>query len=728
MIRLAVILLISLLAPKALADSANLRAEMQRLVSKGNAEYDRSNRRGITLYADSLRNLLVANEICGNDSVEFWGHWNKLVGDWYYENGNFEVESFPVSERYFMASLGLFDGASFLQGSLTASPVIHRELAQLYYRLGEYSKALEHTELALNAYQQAYELQEFDDTYNVDLYTTYLDLQAQLAMCHARTGLVEKALEEINALIDAFPKGSERYLETLRKKAKIVMLSGAGDCKVQALPLYREYLNFKQKDAIDGLAGMTRVEREDYWMRVRPFVADCYLLEEVDTGFLYDVTMFAKGLLLQLSQMSQQQAVNTLKYSWRQVQQRLRKDACAIEFVQYAMADGSQHLGALVLGKTGAPKWVYISAADSLSNRKVEGQPLAKRLQSTSGVYHTPIYADSLLASTIWNAQMVKAIGDAKRVYFAPDGMLHQLAIEYFTPEAIAEKELYRLTSTRRLLQPASTPRGAALLAGGVNYDQSAEETSSSINDAQAYDYLHKLNAKFTYLPGTQQECDSVVVARHCAQDIVLNGSDVTEEAFRSLCGQYPLVAISTHGYFAAPTAPMGTDIKPCYSDESLSQSVIALAGVNKSLNDNTFEAVNPDGLLSAKELSEIDMSGVDLAILSACQTGLGHVTADGVYGMQRGLKNAGVGAMVLSLWNVDDEATARLMSEFHKNLASGMTTHDAFVAARKEIPKITKTIRRKSYGTDRLRGDNIIHPFDEPQYTHAFILIDAIE
>ena len=73
------------------------------------------------------------------------------------------------------------------------------------------------------------------------------------------------------------------------------------------------------------------------------------------------------------------------------------------------------------------------------------------------------------------------------------------------------------------------------------------------------------------------------------------------------------------------------------------------------------------DGILTANELSLLDLGNTDMAVLSACETALGSYTTEGVYGLQRGFKEAGVRSMILSLWNVNARATSLFMHELYR-------------------------------------------------------------
>lgn len=712
---------------------------MRDLVEKGNDEYMRSHRQGIKLYADSIEHVLQRRSAAGLlgriDSLEYTADVYKLRGDWHYENSNYEEASYATAEEYFNKALEIYKSESAFNGTRRNAPMIHRELAQLYYKMQRYSEALEHTDSAYEAFacQVDNEFEKGDEEYE-----TYLDLKSQLAMCQMRMGNHDEALRLIEEVLEEYPKNSAKYHEVLRKKAKIITRKGEGDYARKALELYKQYFQWIRKDALATLSTMTAEEREGYWMRMRPFVADCYQTESADPGFLYNVTLFSKGLLLQIDRLSGRgkasaAALKSLEYTWKQIQQRLPANGCAIEFVQYEKR-GKQCMAALVLRKKGAPQWVAMLSPDDFMNHQSDGRKNSERIYNTSGSQKNALYNDSAFYSQLWNADLLHAISGCKKVYFAPDGYLHQVAIEYMLPDELSQADLYRLTSTRRLMESGEVRTDAALIVGGVLYNAHVESGNGD-NDGTAYAYLHGKNVETVgdYLAASKAEADTILLLRSAPRDSLLTGTAATEKAFRELCGQYPVVSISTHGYFGAAEVPQSTDVKACLSDESMSQCGLAMAGVNTNLGNRSFDTRKMDGILSARELSTIDMDNVDLVVVSACQTALGYVTADGVYGIQRGLKNAGAGCLLVSLWSVSDEATSLLMSRFHKNLRGGMTAHQAFKAARAsllagEAASAEKMAWKFDPATMAYQRKRTEKSYAKPMYSDAFIMIDAIE
>ena len=131
------------------------------------------------------------------------------------------------------------------------------------------------------------------------------------------------------------------------------------------------------------------------------------------------------------------------------------------------------------------------------------------------------------------------------------------------------------------------------------------------------------------------------------------------------------------------------------------------MAGANNALSGKEIPEDIDDGILTASEIANLDLRGTDLVVLSACQTGMGDIGGDGVFGLQRGFKKAGVNSILMSLWDVDDEATQILMTSFYQNYLKGMSKQEALLQAQKSV--------RETPG------------FEDPEYWAAFILLDAL-
>ena len=707
----------------------DFRLVMNDYVSRGNLYYETSDRYGISQVLDSIHSFILLRSQNGKltkmDSLEFTADWYKLRGSYHYENSYYDKESSIKAHENYQEALKIYRNEPAFDGDLRCKPMIHRELAQLYYKEGNYQEAYKHAQEAYQAFESAADLGEID--YNDP---DYLDVQTQMAICLARMGDSKEALVKMDQIIKSYHQDDERYGEALRKKAKILMLreeQGGLASKVAALNCYRNYFGLKKKDALAHFMGMNSVEREMYWMRIRPFVTDCYRLEDTDAGFLYDVTLFAKGLLLQLD--SAGGGRQDIHATWQLIQSKLKADACAIEFVQYEKY-GHQQMGALVLKKTGKPTFIAMPSPDDVMNYKIGAKTVKERLYDIHGERKNALYNDSIgFFKFFWNERLLSAIGKAKKVFFAPDGYIHQIAVEYMLPVEISSIQMYRLSSTRTLLQRELCVReNLALVIGGVDYSQ-ADDVTAGNNDQVAYNNL-KGGGVFKYLKGSLSEAEQIIDIRHNSGDTLIISSKATEQTFRKICGKYPIVHLSTHGLFTAAMIPQGTDLKPCQADESLSQSVIALAGIQTAVNDHDFDSNNQEGALSAKEMSSLDMKNVELVILSCCETGLGYVTPDGVYGIQRGLKNAGVKAIICTLWDVWDVAATFFMTNFHRYLTDGHTVYQAFYKARDDMKDYRETEEVMSFNASTMAQQQIMedNDFSNPSDRNVFILIDATE
>ncbi len=635
-----------------------------------------------------------------------------------------------LTEQYDSAETALKQALELKPTDQPFVQAVRGDLAQLYYSQEKYEETLQQLDAILAMVNR--------DAANE---AKRMEVSSQRAICLARMGRYDDALTIINNVVDSYrQQADQRHLaEALRKKGKIMMLQydATGRYNAEAATCYEEYLRIARAFVDQNFCGMSESEREQYWMAEHSFVTDCYRLEDKAPALLYDVALFSKSVLLQLGRtfqpnMTAQQraeALSSVRVTWQQVQQGLAADAAAVEFINYEKG-GKSHLGALVLTNTAAPQFVNIASLEDITNHVVSlnssNQIKVKTLFTLRGGAGgddqkiSAIYNDSVLHTIVWPDALVQAIGNSSTIYMATDGIFHRLAPEYLLPAQLENKAIYRLTSTRQLTSARSAIRtDHMLMCGGVDYRQ-AQGQAANGNDELAYSLIAPMLHDLAYLPGSRAEIDSIRTLRSSHNgDLVLHADSVTETSMRQLLNQYHAVLISTHGYFAQATQ-LGTDLQPASADMQLSQSVIFLSGAETNIQDNNFDASLSDGILSAREVAALDLSNVDLTVISACQSGLGYITPDGVFGLQRGLKTAGVRAIITSLWEVSDRATSMLMRYLYANLEAGMPLHQAFSEARTKLhdePLVERfgNFERKQF-------------FSAPYFCDAFILIDALE
>jgi CHAT domain-containing protein len=121
------------------------------------------------------------------------------------------------------------------------------------------------------------------------------------------------------------------------------------------------------------------------------------------------------------------------------------------------------------------------------------------------------------------------------------------------------------------------------------------------------------------------------------------------------------------------------TKLSGHFLDNPLVQSVLALAGANTWLQDGTLPEEAEDGILTAEDVTGIDLLNTELVVLSACETGLGEILiGEGVFGLRRSFVLAGAQTLVMSLWKVPDNQTKELMVDFYNRLLSGKSRVNA--------------------------------------------------
>ena len=351
--------------------------------------------------------------------------------------------------------------------------------------------------------------------------------------------------------------------------------------------------------------------------------------------------------------------------------------------------------------------------ADSLY--KLVWKPLEKYLQKTKNVYISP---SGMLNSVSFDAIPInksKLLSDKYKIIFTST-----------TAEAVNKTGLYQKKIKN------------AVLFGGLTYDMLIEKMIENTSDYIFEPYNKETNTKnmqannfvsvaslfiaeaidkntrgqyWTQLPGTYKEIqaiDKVLSSKKIATKIYSDDKG-NEEVFKSMEGKSPeILHIATHGfYFPEPEIKLEDNFgfdnnkKLQFTDSKnpLLRSGLLLSGAQNAFSGKKLPNGLEDGVLTASEISRLNFFNTKLAVLSACQTGLGKVKgSEGVYGLQRAFKMCGVEYIIYSLWQVPDVQTKELMTNFYENWFSGMEIRVAFKKAQNYLKTKYTGVKGASY------------------------------
>lgn len=324
---------------------------------------------------------------------------------------------------------------------------------------------------------------------------------------------------------------------------------------------------------------------------------------------------------------------------------------------------------------------------------------------------------------------------DVQNIYFSPTGVLYNIGIEYLpcgsNCHMFEKYNMYRLSSTRVLVDNNDNSTiHKAVLFGGISYDKTEDNDTifnlSDISESPNRGLIPSLErGGFDTLSGTLTEVQEIldILNKNSIESITLTEEHGSESNFKKLSGTNTnIIHLATHGlyidYQSAETNITNNNfifISPHNTTDvsgeshALTRSFLVMAGGNRLPHRINIPNQGNDGILTALEISRLDLHLTDLIVLSACQTGLGDISNEGILGLQRGFKKAGAKAILMSLGKVDDAVTRILMVEFYKNLMKGKSKRQSLKDAQKYLQEV----------------DN--GKYDKSEYWASFIMLDGL-
>jgi CHAT domain-containing protein len=499
------------------------------------------------------------------------------------------------------------------------------------------------------------------------------------------------------------------------------------------------------RNAVYNSGDVELIENYRKWIMYKNLIADKYSNGEDISELEEEANKIEKELVKSSQVFSSFNKISD--YSWKDVQAALSSEEVAIEFINFSLmqydkgeylnfSDSVMYCAMIVTKDCENPIFVpmfyeheleqVISQLGDETNRFIIDALYGNQRSLTyvNSQQQNINYSDKLY-SLIW-FPLEEYLQGIKTIYYAPAGVLHNIsfsALPYSDSLFLSDKyQLHYCSSTAKL---AYTEQSGifdnentgqwAYLYGGLDFDLKVSESDSTLNGKLAN---YKTSSRsldipeesrglaWGYLPGTLSEIEGIgkVFEKQKMTYKLVKAEYGTEDYFKSVSSSMviPVIHIATHGFYFPQNASTNKNNINSAADPMMRSGLI-LAGGNTTWKGEKLEDGIGDGILTAYEVSCLDLNKTELVVLSACETGLGDIKgSEGVYGLQRAFKMAGVNYIIMSLWKVADKETAEFMTLFYESLVEIKDVQKAFIHAQK--------IMRKNYS---------------PYYWAAFVLVE---
>jgi tetratricopeptide (TPR) repeat protein len=408
--------------------------------------------------------------------------------------------------------------------------------------------------------------------------------------------------------------------------------------------------------------------------------------------------------LMQVLPAFQEQTINN-NIKWQQVQAKLKDNEAAIEFVHFQYynkrwTDTTFYAAYIV--KKGIKHPIFINCFQEKDLIAILEK--SKLKTDINNLYQG---IDNKLYQLIWQP-LDSVLQNINTVYVSPSGLLNRISFGAITAPSnkklLEQYQIHIMNNTRAIaeLKPNLPAIASIALLGDIDYDNEPSTIHNNnseiatIDDSTLVTLRNNMGSKWQYLFGTKKEIESVkLITIGSNINITLyGGSNASEDLVKAMgTGKQTvpnIIHFATHGFAMPNPQVKNTKREFDFSDDKnkfkyaidpLSRTGIILSGANKVWTTNNTFANKEDGILTASEIADLNLSNCQLAVLSACETGLGDVQgSEGVYGLQRAFKMAGVRYIINSLWQIPDAETSEFMQLFYTNyLQNKMEIHKAF-------------------------------------------------
>ena len=341
----------------------------------------------------------------------------------------------------------------------------------------------------------------------------------------------------------------------------------------------------------------------------------------------------------------------------------LPEGAALVDFLRYARAGQRHYVAFTIMAGTCEVHRTELGLAQPLEDavtawREVMNEPggLAVRVDVRG----------ARVTELLWTP-LVPWLGTASHLFVVPDGALAAAPLAALPTGdgryLLEDRSITWLDRSNDLLLPLPEPGRGALVVGNVDYD------ATSASEAKHRGSMAPCNdGNYVALPGAAAESKALAGrwrrSRPKESLIYLGGASATEAAVTDALRGKAVVHLATHGFFATGRCRSALEDGATVGFDPMILSGLVLAGANQPVDPLAPE----DGILTGAEVAALDLTGTGLVVLSACETGLGEVrSGEGVLGLRRAFRVAGVRTLLMTLWSVSDNETAALMDEVYR-------------------------------------------------------------
>lgn len=621
--------------------------------------------------------------------------------------------------------LGTFDKAEYftkkaydlsLENDLYVSEFINaaNNLAVIYTDAGRYSDAL-----AVLHQMEKKPLSEIERSgvYNsIFLANYFLDNEEETVKY---ANLCSNSLKNISSELNASFPGmtTENIWDKNAMQLKVNMgILDKYHHNAKAVEMCYDNSLFIKNLAYDGMARLRQISQTD--STINNLFSEIRLLksERFAGGHNVYKSLEEKEKLLKEALLVKRNIISTVP-TWRDIKRSLKHNECAIEFVTYSgfartnsETKELKYAALILTSESDYPQFVEVCTYNQL--HEVILDALKEQEIGINDLY--VLGQKHILYKLIWE-KIDNYVKESKTIYITPILDIKNTNIGYIPcPDGCYLNDKYDIrivTSTAKICNQERIQFSDAYVYGGIEYTKGKHNSNQiSYRSIVINELCDSTRNGFGFLRASGYEADQIADALQAngVETNLIKGRNANEGTFREMDGHSPsIIHLSTHGFYLVGfdkyTEYFNKLIPYSSNNNWMLLSGLLLADANSALKDSNEQTPLNDGVITAEEISMLDLENTKLVVLSACETAIGENLQEGFGGLVRAFKNAGVKSVMASLWKVPDDATAKLMISFYKLFLSGTKMHLALKMAQKEVSKL----------------------YPDPYYWAGFILLD---